>query len=354
MKKFAAVVLPLILLAPMLHLAYTAAPTTKPPSFPPPAPHPTTLPVPAPAGEVNLLAMGDWGRGNADQKLVAETMAQYAQFHAPIQGILLAGDNFYVKLTGTADPAWDAVFETVYDPRRLSFPFFATLGNHDYEEQKATIEMAYTRERPESRWKMPARWYRLDLPAADPFVTVLMLDSNKPLMPPREWADQKAWMDEQLAAVPQERWTICCSHHPLFTNGAHGDNGPLQIEWAPIFDKYHVDLVIAGHDHDLQHLEIPGHTGSFLLVGGGGANTRDMLKDNRGPFSKSIMGFAHLRLTPEKATVSLISKSGQTLHLFERSRDGRVTVVVNSPSDQATTMPLKTIQGIEGKKPDAR
>jgi 3',5'-cyclic AMP phosphodiesterase CpdA len=328
-----------------------AAPATKPQSFPPPPPHPTTLPVAAPAGEVNLLAMGDWGRGNADQRRVAETMARYAEAHRPIQGILLAGDNFYVKLSGTNDPAWDTVFNDVYDARRLDFPFFATLGNHDYEEKKATIEMAYTREHPQSRWRMPARWYRLDLPADRPFVSVLMLDSNKPLMMAQEWAEQKSWMEEQLATVPRERWTICCSHHPLFTNGAHGDNGALQTEWGPIFDRHHVDLVVAGHDHDLQHLEIRGRSESFLLVGGGGANVRAMLKDNRGPFSRSIMGFAHLRLTPQRAVVTLVSKDGEVLHVFERSADGLVKVLASTPSDPATTKPLKTIQGIDEVKP---
>src|SRR5438309_153658 len=70
-----------------------------------PPPHPATLPVAGPAGEVDFLAMGDWGRGNADQKKVAQTMAAYAQHDGHIQAVLLAGDNFYVPLAGTDDPA---------------------------------------------------------------------------------------------------------------------------------------------------------------------------------------------------------------------------------------------------------
>jgi hypothetical protein len=126
----------------------------------------------------------------------------------------------------------------------------------------------------------------------------------------------------------------------------------LQTEWGPILDKHHVDFFIAGHDHDLQHLELPGRPESFLLVGGGGANTRPMLRDNRGPFSKQIMGFAHLRLTPDKALVTYIAKDGETIHRFERKRDGKVEVLVTVPSDSATNKPLKAIQGIDGKKVD--
>jgi hypothetical protein len=317
-----------------------------------PPPHPTTVPVKGPAGEVNFLAMGDWGRGNSDQKKVAETMAAYAQHNGHIQAVLLAGDNFYVPLSGTDDPAWKTVFNDVYDIKRLNIPFFASLGNHDYEKDKANIEISYTLEHPESRWKMPARWYRLEIPAEHPIVTILMLDSNKPLMKPAEWAQQREWMDEQLSHPAAGSWTICCAHHPLFTNGAHGDNGVLQTEWGPILDKHHVDFFIAGHDHDLQHLELPGRPESFLLVGGGGANTRAMLRDNRGPFSKQIMGFAHVRLTPEKALVTYIAKDGETIHRFERKRDGTVEVLVTVPSDSATNKPLKAIQGIDGKKID--
>src|SRR5205085_2106474 len=101
--------------------------------------------------------------------------------------VLTAGDNFYVIFRDAADPSWRNVFEDVYDRRRLPMPFFATLGNHDHEHGKTEIELAYARAHPESRWKIPSQWYRLDLPAqagARPLVTALMLDSNKDFLGP--------------------------------------------------------------------------------------------------------------------------------------------------------------------------
>src|SRR2546423_13538485 len=38
-----------------------------------------------PKGEVNFLSMGDWGQNSADQKKVAEALAQYAQKVGKIQ-----------------------------------------------------------------------------------------------------------------------------------------------------------------------------------------------------------------------------------------------------------------------------
>jgi hypothetical protein len=317
----------------------------------PPAPHPTTIPVSGPSGEVNVLAMGDWGAATPGQKQVAQTMAAYAQKQGHIQAVLLAGDNFYVKLASIDDPAWKNVFEDVYDARRLNVPFFAALGNHDYEQEKAAIEIEHTEKYPNSRWRLPARWYRVNFPSNDkPLLTVLMIDSNKGKFTPEEWAAQTAWIDEQLASVPDSTWKVCVCHHPPFSNGAHGDIGPLQTDWGPVLEKRHLDLFIAGHDHDLQHLEIPDWHESFVLVGGGGASTRPMLRDNRGPFSKSTQGFGHFQFTPEKLTARIISREGELLHSFERTRSGEVKILSSVPSDKATTKPLKTVQGIEDKK----
>ena len=57
---------------------------------------------------------------------------------------------------------------------------------------------------------------------------ILMLDSNKQVSSAEDWAAQLKWMDEQLASAPAGAWKICCAHHTLFSNGAHGDNGVLQ------------------------------------------------------------------------------------------------------------------------------
>jgi len=118
---------------------------------------------------VNLIAMGDWGSGGAAQKDVALTMAkQIAARGVAFDGAVLAGDNFYGKLTSINDKRWQRDFEAMYAPPAFAFPFFAVAGNHDLEAKKLAVEMNYARENPTSRWKFPARWYRVDLPAGSP------------------------------------------------------------------------------------------------------------------------------------------------------------------------------------------
>jgi hypothetical protein len=308
------------------------------------------------ADEVDLLAMGDWGRGSPLQKNVADSMAKYVgSLGGSVDGCLLAGDNFYVPLASTKDPNWQRVFERMYDPKALDFPFYVSLGNHDYQNPKGVhavkneVELAYAREHPESRWKFPALWYRVDFPDKDhPLVSVLMLDSNKPYMSDAQWAEELAFIDRELADRRGATWMIACAHHPLFSNGAHGDNGVLQTQWGPLFQEHKLDFYVAGHDHDLQQLQIPSLSTTFLMVGGGGATTRPMLRDNRGPFSDPHVGFTHLRLTKALATVTYVSGLDATpMHQFTRTPGGELSITRKGPVIRATSKKLQTIQGLD-------
>lgn len=274
------------------------------------------------AGEVHLLAMGDWGGQNMRQQTeVANQMARFAaESKVKLSGVLLAGDNFYTGLDSIHDERWQTIFEEMYDRRRLNVPFYAVLGNHDYQKSKAQVQLEYAQANPRSRWKMPSKWYRLDIPVLNPVVTVLMLDSNKSSLSGEEWAAEKRWMEHEMSKPRRAPWLVCVAHHPLFSSGSHGDSETMQSEFGPLFRRYAVDLYIAGHDHDLQHVEIPGWHTSFVMVGGGGANTRDVT-DKHGPFARRTNGFAALDFSDRAVTVRLISARGITLHEFRKRAD---------------------------------
>jgi hypothetical protein len=335
-----------------------------------PADGPTSRPVVAkwqsgalPPNEVNLILFGDFGNGKPAQKTTAKAMAEYVagtgtQFNAA----LTVGDNFYVKMRDANDWYFQGLFEDMYDAARLNFPFFVTMGNHDYEKAvpesgkvKADLEREYSANNPTSRWKAPqAKWYRVDFPqgSAKPLVTALMIESSKPRLTPDEWAEQKRWIAEQLTSTPA-RWKIACAHHPLFSNGSHGDNGVLQQEWGPLFKAAGLDMYIGGHDHDLQHLEIPGYPYSFVQAGGGGQGITDMRRDLRGPFSRKVYGFVHLRADGDRADVRYVAAPDarnhdvRVIHHFARAKEtGDVAVVSTTGIDRATTKPLKTLLGV--------
>jgi hypothetical protein len=313
---------------------------------------PTTAPIAATSRQVDLLAMGDWGTNGDNQRLVAKALSDFAKARTrPVDGMLLVGDNFYMKLPGGInDPMWQSAFERMYDPSVLKFPFYAVLGNHDYQDGKDAIELGYAKANPQSRFKLPDRWYRVDFPADHPLVTTLMLDSDKDSMPKESWQAEKKWLADELAK-PRGTWTLCCAHHPLFSNGGHGDNGVLQNEWGRLFCQYNVDFYICGHDHDLQHLQIPKWFTSFVLVGGGGADVKLMRHDDRGPLSRLTHGFGSLSFTDKQAVVTYINAEGKTLHQFTRTKDGTVTVQISGGQDKAAPDPLRALEGFGGYTP---
>jgi hypothetical protein len=60
--------------------------------------------------------------------------------------------------------------------------------------------------------------------------------------------EQTEWLKGVLADNPC-RWTFVIFHHPIYSSAKGRDNKDLRSLWKPLFDKYHVDLVLQGHDH---------------------------------------------------------------------------------------------------------
>jgi 3',5'-cyclic AMP phosphodiesterase CpdA len=68
---------------------------------------------------------------------------------------------------------------------------------------------------------------------------------------------QAAWLERTLAAGRQDEsvdWIIVQMHQCAASSSATGNGSDLGIrqEWLPLFDRYQVDLVLSGHDHDYE------------------------------------------------------------------------------------------------------
>ena len=71
---------------------------------------------------------------------------------------------------------------------------------------------------------------------------VVVLDSNEP---PEKQTD---WLEAQLKNS-KATWKFVMFHHPIYSSKSSRNNVEIREAWMPIFDKYHVDLVLQGHDH---------------------------------------------------------------------------------------------------------
>jgi hypothetical protein len=69
--------------------------------------------------------------------------------------------------------------------------------------------------------------------------------------------EQTRWLERTLAAArrdPSVDWIIAQMHQIACSSSATGNGSDLGIrqEWLPLFDRYQVDLVLNGHDHDYE------------------------------------------------------------------------------------------------------
>ncbi|MBI1370470.1 MAG: acid phosphatase [Planctomycetes bacterium] len=301
----------------------------------------------AAADDLHWLAIGDFGSASKAQTQVAKMMAGYLkQLEVKPTGLLLLGDNFYGKMPGgLKSERWESGFEKMYPKSVFDCPCPAVLGNHDYRDQPGNneVQVAYTKTAG-TRWKMPHPWYRMDVPGKDgkPLVTFLFIDTNLPsvknelgapagsqhwpTLKPSEADEQWKWIRTQLAA-DRAPWTICIGHHPVYSNGQHGDTKGLVDDLAPLLQEHGVQLYLCGHDHDMQHLELEGLKTSFVVSGGGGAGVRELKNKERPAFGLNTNGFTHMHLNAQRFVIRHFNEHGEQIHAFEKKITGEFKVL---------------------------
>ncbi len=287
---------------------------------------------------IHLLALGDFGSGTPEQAAVAAAMQTYmGRMDIVPHWLLLLGDNFYSNKSlggGMSEARWKSGFEEMYPAARFPGPCPAVLGNHDYHDtvDGPAQQLGYAA-RQKSRWHMPAKWYRMDLGKT---ATFLFLDTNlrslsgaKPGKRPKaclsaeEESVQWTWLERELEQ-PRAPFTFVVGHHPVYSNGSHGDSPELVQRLAPLLQKSGVHFSLAGHDHDLQHLELDGRKTSFLISGGGGAGIRQRLVPKHpATFDSATHGFSHIVLQPDRVRFTHVNARAEPVHSMEKLPDHR-------------------------------
>lgn len=280
-----------------------------------------SAPEPKPAGGLNFLIFGDWGRkGEADQVEVAAQMAKAAK-ELGAQFIISVGDNFYENgVASVTDSQWQTSFENVYRDPALQIPWQVILGNHDYRGNCAA-QIAYGQTHP--RWKMPARYYVRSQPVdaattadffyldTSPMLKSYRLDARMgPAIRAQDVPKQLVWFKAALAAS-KAQWKMVIGHHPIYSGGEHGDTRELVENILPLLQQHKVQAYFNGHDHDLQHL-LAGEVN--LFCSGAGSSVRPTRRTAHTKFSQSRSGFTTVALSADKMEIRMIDKQGTLLY----------------------------------------
>ncbi len=268
---------------------------------------------------LNFVVIGDWGRaGFFNQREVARQMGVTAD-SIRSRFTISTGDNFYTTgVASTTDTKWERSFEDIYTAASLQTPWYVTLGNHDWQgSPRAQINYSAR----SARWRLPDHYYALETAVDDSTDVLFAFIDTTPLADferenlyneTDEWdrGAQLRWLDSTLAASTAA-WKIVVGHHPIILGSArYRDNPYLLSDLLPILERHNVQAYFSGHEHNLQHLRLPGRPLEHF-ISGAGSLLRTPEPDDNTLFALRVPGFMAVSLMAGMMYVHAIDERGR-------------------------------------------
>jgi hypothetical protein len=185
-----------------------------------------------------FVAGGDSRSGGGDWPIGRDSVSrEMAKFNPSF--VLYVGD--FVR-QGNDQSEWDSWFaaEQIYwvDNDNLIIPIIPCFGNHDVSGDGGITYLG--------RFSLPTfpvdeKWYSLDW---GPNLHITVLDTETSVS-----GEQTDWLRQDLAEHENYLWKVVLFHQPPFSDGPDGFNNSVRRYWVPLFDNYHDDLSISGHNH---------------------------------------------------------------------------------------------------------
>jgi hypothetical protein len=166
---------------------------------------------------------GDWG-SNSDTAATASNIASHQN-----QIVIGLGDFCYC---GSPDSWWNGPLAPINH-----LMFRGAQGNHDADN---TGSSEYLRLFGQNNWTSSFNYKNVHFVPID-------TESNP----------DAAALDKDLATARQDpniKWIVAFYHKPIYTSPSNHepDEAGIKNIVVPLFDKYHVDLVLQGHNHNYQ------------------------------------------------------------------------------------------------------
>lgn len=262
--------------------------------------------VEKPSQDFSFLVFGDSGVGSSEQKQLAENMKQ-----ENAEMIIHTGDLAYNS--GKYEEIQRNVID-IYGDLLTTKGFYPSLGNHDYgtDDGQPFVQT----------FSLPGneRYYSFE----HNDVLFVALDTNQPLS---ETPNQMLpWLEETLSAN-QSKWTVVYFHHPPYSSGLHGSEKKAQEKLVPILDKYQVDFVFSGHDHNYQrscYIKAGScqSAGTLYIVSGGGGAPLYPVGPRQWFTAQQISAHHFLLATKNDCTIvfEVIGLEQQRLDQFSKSK----------------------------------
>jgi len=177
---------------------------------------------------------------------------------------LLNGDLCYANLDVDRVRTWNNFFTNNTRSARFR-PWMPAAGNHEIEKLNGAIGLdafqAYFQvPSTETDAELAGLWYSFTVGSVH--VIVLQNDDNclqdggDVYVNGYSGGRQLAWLQRELQAARASRdvdWIVVAMHQVMISSSdANGADLGLREKYGPLFDRYGVDLVLCGHEHDYE------------------------------------------------------------------------------------------------------
>lgn len=260
---------------------------------------------PAQVGRVRIVVMGDYGSAGLREQQVAELVHALQPDY-----VLTTGDNNYpVGAASTIDENIGQYFSDFIHPYRGAYQpgadrnrFYPVLGNHDWYSNQAAAYLAY--------FTLPGNERYYDVVLGDVHFFALDSDEHEP-DGNTATSTQARWLEQGLAASTSA-FNVVAMHHPPYSSGPHGNTPYMQWPYA----EWGADLVLAGHDHCYERLNIDGVT--YIVSGLGGVSIYSFAEAVAGSVARynDQYGATILEADSDEMRISFFDIDG---HLIDRS-----------------------------------
>ena len=262
---------------------------------------------PSDKAPVVFAVIGDTGTGDEAQRAVAQQMVKQRQ-KTPFEFVLMLGDNIYEK--GEKEKIGSHFEEPYKELLDAGVQLYATLGNHDiikgldFQTNYKNFNMG------------GKRYYSFTKGDKENQIEFFALDTN--LMD----QTQLSWLEGKLKDS-KARWKVAFCHHSIYSSSKmHSEYKGLRAQLEPLYVKYGVNAVFAGHAHSYERVK-PQKGVQYFTEGASGEIKRRSL-NRQSPLMAAgedmVNSFLIVQATENEMKVEAIAADGRRIDSYTIKR----------------------------------
>ncbi len=251
----------------------------------------------------SFIAYGDTRTNPEDHDKVAKQILKTIHKDKKSQTFIVSTGD--VVADGDDEDDWKNQF---FDPQYkniqkmlANMPYMVSMGNHEGQGE------LFAKYFPYNLYQNSRYYYSYDY-ADVHFIAIDQLTNLKP------GSAQYLWLENDLKNS-KAKWNIVFLHKPGWAAGGHSNNKDVQKHLQPLFEKYNVNIVLAGHNHYYSRAVVNGI--QHITTGGGGAPlyTPKKDKDKIVKIDKSLH-FCKISIDSDKISIKVIRANGSVIEEF--------------------------------------